>query len=106
MARQRRGNRIGDAIDTFNAAQTREDYERVLAEVVAAFPDLDGESLASARLLQGKCLQVLGRPDDAQVVLRAVLDDIPVSQDGPPPVAHAARLAFAQALQASGRGRE
>lgn len=99
-------SRFRDAIACFNSAETREDYESALTRVVSVLTDLKGENLASARLLQGKCLLVLGHPDQAEAVLRDLLDDISSSPAPPPHVAFAARLAFAEALQVSGQRRD
>ncbi len=106
MAKENDTDKLGIAIEAFDSAQTREDYERALENVVAALPSLEGERLASGRLLRGKCLQILGFLEDAQAAFRKLLEDLEPLPAVPPPVAHAARLSLAETFQSSGRGRE
>jgi tetratricopeptide (TPR) repeat protein len=100
-------DRFGDAISCFNSAETPEEYERALTQLIAVLPDLKGQDIASARLLRGKCLLVLGRPREAVSTVRELLDDISVCRlEAPPSAVPAARLVLAEALQACGERRE
>jgi tetratricopeptide (TPR) repeat protein len=100
-------DRFGDAIACFNSAETPEEYELALTRLIAVLPDLKGQDLASARLLRGKCLLVLGRPEETVSTVRELLDDISASRlEAPPSTVPAARLVLAEALQACGERRE
>lgn len=108
MSEGKTEERYRAAVDRFQAARTREDHERSLAELDDLVPELSGVPHVTAALLKGKCMQALGDFAGASSVLRLVVDALTLSEDAAPEAALlcGARLALAEVLQASGRGRE